>query len=119
MQQHDHIEDAFGFGSVKNRAKDRIKEIRPSVPPESPADLTRVDEIAGNAGFVSREAAQVIEAPTRRGRPRGVEAFEALNMRAPSSLAAAFRTWCSENRYSYPSGLAEIMRRAGISTRVG
>ena len=118
MQQHEHGDDAFGFGSVKSRAKDRVKQIRPSVPPESPTDLARLDEIAGNAGFVSREPANVLEAATRRGRPRGQEAFEALNMRAPSSLAAAFRTWCSENRYSYPGGLAEIMRLAGIPTRI-
>ncbi len=118
MQQHDDGNDAFGFGSVKSRAKDRIKQIRPSAPPDAPVDFTRVDEIAGSAGFVSRESTPVAEASTKRGRPRGPEAFEALNMRAPSSLAAAFRSWCTENRYSYPSGLAEIMRRAGISTRV-
>ena len=118
MQQHDNAEDAFGFGSVKNRTKDRIKQIRPSVPPEPPPDLTRVDQIAGNAGFVSREAAPALDIGVRRGRPRGHEAFEALNMRAPSSLAAAFRAWCTENRYSYPGGLAEIMRRAGIPTRI-
>ncbi len=117
MQQHDHVEDAFGFESVKSSAKNRIKQIRPSLPPELPADFTRVDEIAGNAGFVSREAPFGTDTTPRRGRPRAQEPFEALNMRAPSSLANAFRVWCLENRYSYPAALAEIMRRAGIPIR--
>lgn len=115
MQQHDETEDAFGFGSVKSSAKDRISQIKPSAPPESPLDLSRMDEIAGNAGFVSREVSVQHQSTIRRGRPRSQEAFEALNMRVPSSLALTFRSWCEENRYSYPAALAEIMRRAGIS----
>ena len=117
MQQHDPTEDTFGFGSPRSSTKDKIKQIRPSAPPESPTDFSLVDEIASKAGFVSREADVPVASPSRRGRPRSQEAFEALNMRAPSSLASAFRDWCTENRYSYPAGLAEIMRRAGIRSR--
>ena len=117
MQQHEPTEDAFGFGAIKSSAKDRIKHIKPAIPPEAPLDLSRVDEIAGHAGFISREVPADNETTPRRGRPRSQEAFEALNMRAPSSLANAFRTWCAENRYSYPAALAEIMRRAGIPTK--
>lgn len=117
MQQHDDNEDVFGFESVRGSAKDKIRQIKPSAPPEPPADFTRVDEIAGNAGFISREASAGAELAPRRGRPRAQEPFEALNMRVPSSLANAFRGWCLDNRYSYPAALAEIMRQAGIPTK--
>src|SRR5579875_1845 len=116
MSMHDISDDAFGFGSVRSSAKDRIKGIKPTAPPAPPADFATLDGVAESVGFVSREAPLGEDLYTRRGRPRGPEAFEALNMRAPASLAAAFRRWCQENRYSYPAGLAEIMRRAGILT---
>ena len=117
MSMHEHSEDAFGFGSVRSTAKERIRTIKPTAPPEVPADLATLDRVAGNAGFVSREAQVDDDLYSRRGRPRGPEPFEALNMRAPASLASAFRRWCQENRYSYPAGLAEIMRKAGIPTK--
>ena len=117
MHIDDQTEDAFGFGAVRHSAKEKIKQIRPTAPPEPPADFTRVDEIAGNAGFVSREAQFEYDPVVRRGRPRAQEATVALHMRAPVSVANAFQRWCEENRYSYPAALAEIMRRAGIPTQ--
>lgn len=117
MHQYDRTDDAFGFGSVRNSVKDKIKQIKPSTPPAPPTDFDLVDEIAGKAGFISREVTLPVPVTSRRGRPRSQEPFEALNMRAPSSLANAFRDWCTDNRYSYPAGLAEIMRRAGIATK--
>ena len=117
MHTPEQAEDAFGFSSIRKTARDRIKQIQPVAPPEPPSDFSRLDEVAGHAGFVSREAPTESEMNVRRGRPRGPEAFQALNMRAPVSLAEAFKGWCDENRYSYPAGLAEIMRRAGILTK--
>jgi hypothetical protein len=119
MHTPDGNEDAFGFGAIRPSAKDRIRSIKPAAPPEPPSDLTRLDAAADNVGFVSREVPTALaeDVYSRRGRPRGPEAFQALNMRAPASLATAFRRWCEENRYSYPAGLAEIMRRAGIPTK--
>lgn len=117
MSAPEQAEDAFGFGSLRTSTRDRIRSIKPSAPPDSAVDLAELDRVAGNAGFVSREAQTEDLAYVRRGRPRGPEAFQALNMRAPASLAQAFRRWCEENRYSYPAGLAEIMRRAGIPTK--
>ena len=115
MHTPNGVEDAFGFSSV--RAKDKIKQIKPSAPPEPPSDLTKVDEIAGSAGFVSREAPQSADVSFRTGRAQAPEPTIALNMRAPVGVGKAFQRWCKENRYSYPEGLAEIMRRAGLSTR--
>ena len=114
MRTPEGSEDEFGFGVV--RTKERISQIRPSAPPESNTDLQKLDEIAASAGFISREIPQATYS-VRRGRPPGPEAFQALNMRAPESLATAFKRWCDENRHSYPGGLAEIMRRAGIPTK--
>ena len=116
MHTPDQSDDAFGFGSIRPTARDKIQGIKPTTPPDPPADLATLDQVAGNAGFVSREA-PAGEFYSRRGRPSGPEPFQALNMRAPVSLAGAFKRWCDENRYSYPAGLAEIMRRAGIPTR--
>ena len=113
MSTPENPDDAFGFETVRASTKDRIARIRPASPPEDQTDLNKLDEVAANAGFVSREAPQY---QPRRGRPPGPEAFEALNMRAPTSLARAFKRWCEENRYSYPAGLTEIMHRAGIPT---
>lgn len=116
MHEHDEAEDAFGFESLRGSTKDRIKQIRPSAPPEPPPDLAMVDRVASEAGFVSREVPMHGDLVFRRGRPRSAAPSEALNMRAPSSVAHAFRRFCEENRYSYPAALAEIMRRAGIPT---
>lgn len=114
-------EDAFGFGSL-SAAREKLRSIRPSAPVETPADLERVDldrvdRVAADAGFVSREA-QAPEYPVFT--PRRVQRPEPripLNMRMPVSLGVAFQRFCEENRYSYPEGLAEIMRRAGLPTR--
>ena len=110
-------DDAFGFGSLRSATKDRIKQIRPAAPPEPPEDLARVDQIAANAGFVSREGQQTWEPLFRGSRSRGPEPTIALNMRAPVGIGEAFQRFCKENRYSYPEGLAEIMQRAGVRTR--
>ena len=117
MHTPDQPEESFGFASTRSAAKDKIKAIRPTTPPEPPLDLATLDQVAGNVGFISREGAATQDLYPRRGRPSGPESFQALNIRAPLSLAIAFKRWCDDNRYSYPAGLAEIMRRAGISTR--
>lgn len=118
MAMDDKQEDAFGFGSVSNSAKERIKHIRPSMPPETLTDLTRIDAVADNAGFVSREvppaAAEYTYRSSRTQRP---EPRIPLNMRVPVSLGGAFQRFCEENRYSYPEALAEVMKRAGLPTK--
>ena len=115
MQPPKGMEDAFGFGSVRSSVKDRIRQIKPTVPVAAPADLARVDAIADNAGFVSREGQQETSmAPYRVLRNRRPEPRMALNMRAPVRLGAAFQRFSDENRYSYPEALEEIMRRAGV-----
>ena len=117
MHTPENTEDAFGFDSLRGSAKDRIKHIKPASPPEPPSDLARVDAIADNAGFVSREGQQQLVSSFKGSRSRGPEPTIALNMRAPVSIGEAFQQFCRENRYSYPEGLAEIMQRAGLRTR--
>jgi hypothetical protein len=106
-------DDAFGFGSFAS-VKDRIKQIRPSISTAPPPDLARIDAVADNAGFVSREANAEPEYPLRNQRYQKPEPRIPLNMRVPVSLGAAFQRFCEQERYSYPEGLAEVMRRAGL-----
>ena len=117
MSTHEQSEDAFGFGAVSSSAKEKIKHIRPSLPPANVADLAQIDAIADSAGFVSREAPQVPEYASRSVRAQRPEPRIPLNMRVPVSLGFAFQRFCEENRYSYPEALAEIMRRASLPTK--
>ena len=116
MSAHESQEDAFGFGSLATSAKDRIKQIKPAIASEPAEDLARIDAVADNAGFVSREAPgpDYVYRSARSARP---EPRSAINMRVPLSLAGAFQRFCGENRYSYPEALAEIMKRAGLETK--
>lgn len=113
MSEHEQGEDEFGFDSLRSTAANRIRDIKPSGPQEVITDFARIDAVAASAGFVSREGLdqqgpyQVTRAP--RPEPRS-----ALNMRVRVSLGIAFQRFCSENRYSYPEGLEEIMRRARL-----
>ena len=113
MSTPDQTDDEFGFTSLRATAKDRIRDIKPSGPAGTPTDMTRVDAVADAAGFTSREAplSQEDFTPVRG---RRVEPRTALNMRVPARLGVAFQRFCDDNRYSYPEGLEEIMRRAGL-----
>jgi hypothetical protein len=117
MAMDEKQEDAFGFGSYSNSAKERVKQIRPSVPADNPTDLARIDAVADNAGFVSREVPPAAEYSYRSSRPQRPEPRIPLNMRVPVSLGGAFQRFCEENRYSYPEALEEVMRRAGLPTK--
>ena len=116
MPTHEQKDDEFGFTSLRANVKDRIRDIKPSAPSGPPADLTRVDAVADAAGFTSREAPGPQESYTP-ARGRRVEPRTALNMRVPAGLGMAFQRFCDDNRYSYPEGLEEIMRRAGLPLR--
>lgn len=113
MSTLEQKDDEFGFNSLRANAKDRIRDIKPSTSSGLPADMTKVDAVADAAGFTSREAPTSQErfAP---GRERRVEPRTALNMRVPARIGIAFQQFCDDNRYSYPEGLEEVMRKAGL-----
>ena len=117
MPTDESSEDAFGFSAVSASTKEKIKHIRPSLPVEGVTDIQKIDEIADNAGFVSREAPQSTDYVFRNTRAQRAEPRIPLNMRVPVSLGSAFQRFCEDNRYSYPEALAEVMRRAGLSIR--
>jgi len=85
MAEHEDGEDAFGFGSLRVNARDRIRDIKPAVPLETTTDLSKVDAVADIAGVVSREPYDVppFSQRTRQQRP---EPRSALDMRVPVSL---------------------------------
>ena len=112
-------EDPFGFN--KRAAKDKLRNIHPSVPAPITSDMAKVDAAAEAVGFVSREnsAPSIPEYPSNYGvvyaparRPT-----IALNMRLSDNIAVVFQRFCKDNRYSYPEGLEEIMKRAGLSAK--
>ena len=114
MSTDEGREDSFGFESLRSSARERIRDIKPAVPVGFTEDMSRVDAVADSAGFVSREAPEFQHNGTRNRRP---EPRSALNMRVPVTLGNAFQRFCEENRYSYPEGLEEIMKRAGLSPK--
>ena len=107
------VEDSFGFGSITS-LKERVKSIKPTPATSGPLDLSRIDAVADSAGFVSRESTPSLNSTFRNQRYQKPEPRVPLNMRVPVTLGAAFQRFCEEERYSYPEGLAEIMRRAGL-----
>lgn len=117
MVTPENTEDAFGFRTVSNSVRDRIRQIKPAAPPGPPPDMAAIDAAAQNVGFVSREVPQLADLAYRSKKSQRSEPTIALNMRAPISLGNTFRRFCEENRYSYPEGLAEIMLRAGLPTK--
>jgi hypothetical protein len=104
--------DAFGF-TARNTAKEKLRTIRPTPAPSIP-DMARVDAAAEIAGFVSRENTPALAAsPAYLAAPVARPTI-AINMRVPQDVAGAFKRFCTENRYSYPEALEEIMIRAGL-----
>ena len=116
MSMDETIEDEFGFGTVSATAKDKLKHIRPSILPENPFDISRIDAVADGAGFISREVSNPVAYSYRSARTARPEPRIPLNMRVPVTLGNAFQRFCEENRYSYPEALAEVMKRAGLPT---
>lgn len=82
--------------------------IQPDQPGDTPSDAV-VDQAGDRAGFVSREPVERIYKQERTKEPT-----TPLSMRPTISVANRFITWCKRERFSYPEGLAELMRRAGI-----
>jgi hypothetical protein len=72
MSMHEISEDEFGFGAVAASTKDRIRQIKPAAPPERHADMAKIDAVADNAGFVSREVPPALDYSYQgRRAPRG------------------------------------------------
>jgi hypothetical protein len=60
-QNESTTDDTFGFGAPRRTtisAADRIRQIKPSAPPEVPVNMAAIDAAGHNNGFVSREAPQ-------------------------------------------------------------
>jgi hypothetical protein len=115
----DDTKDPFGFDQVRRPSNtvDKIKQIKPTLPPDVHTDLAAVDAAGDKAGFVSREAQPDVEPDYRPVRMPKAELRVVINMRCPKRAGQAFMKFCADNRYSYPEGLIEIMQRAGIPTK--
>jgi len=76
----------------------------------SPMPSTReIDAVGERQGFESREPTQRIYKKEQQK-----EATVPLSIRPPVSVANRFVLFCKENRLTYPQGLEELMKRAGI-----
>ena len=109
MSTFDQPSDAYGF---VQSARDKIRNIQPSSAPPVP-DLQKVDEVRERVGFVSREG-QTGSASNPNGPQPLRRPTVALNMRVPLDVANTFTQFCRKERYSYPEGLEEILKRAGL-----
>lgn len=92
--------------STRNRFD--FAAIQPDALENVPSDAA-VDAAGDRAGFSSREPGERVYKQERTK-----EGLTTLSMRPKLSVANRFITWCQRERYSYPEGLAELMRRAGI-----
>lgn len=111
-------ENPFGFERT-SAAREKIRNIRPTEAGPIP-DMDRIDEIAGKAGFHSREPVMSQIAPPlnkTEPQPSAAQPTLPINMRVPADVAVVFKKFCKDDRYSYPEGLAEIMKRAGMLPR--
>lgn len=104
----------FGFGGKKegqgNETLAKLAKIKPqpeTVAPVVADQIERVDRMAEQRGFVSREAK--VRLPDRRKKIEGNTV--GINMRAPEDVARDFIQFCDEHRLSYWEGIAELMRR--------
>jgi hypothetical protein len=108
----------------------KLNAIRPA-PAPAVEDESRLDTLADQHGFVSREAASppLPEAPMEgargearevprevpRGEARGEarEAIAQLHIHAPASVAARFKAYCRANRYPFWEGIDTLLKRQG------
>jgi len=137
--------DPFGFSEKPTKPKvpfaDKLKGIVPAADPSKDVALEKVDRVADDHGFRSREApdqapAEAEPSPSRKAatrapadegqgparkapaqlgrRPKETGPYVALNTRAPVRVAEPFQIFCDNNRYSYWEAIEELMKRAGL-----
>lgn len=91
----------LGFGS-------KLGAIKPDVEPQAPIDDRKIDAVAEQHGFTSREPIQKLS------RRKPSEPSANLNIRPSVVEFNRFVRFCEENRYSYPQALKALMDKAGV-----
>jgi hypothetical protein len=110
-------QDPFGFsgarGSIARQVATRISEIAPETPPAPVSALARLDRVAEDMGFPSREAgAAGADAIVRRRREVGPGAQ--LNVKCPVPVYNRFVRFCDEERLTYWEGVQRLLDLAGV-----
>ena len=116
MPQNDSTHDTFGFGPARSSAAEKIKQIKPVLPPDVHADLATVDAAGHNAGFVSREAPQDVEPDYRPQRMVRAEVRIAVNMRVPKPLLEAVKARAKARGVPYTRFIRETLEQAIASS---
>lgn len=93
----------LGFGKNK-----KLSLIKPETGPSEPVDLDRLDEVAKEHGFVSREPTEKLV------RRKDSQPSANLNIRPPLKTYNRFLRFAIDNDLSYPAALKELMDRAKI-----
>lgn len=91
----------LGFGK-------KLTHIKPDSTPDEPVDTAKIDRVAKEHGYVSR---QPVEKLVRR---KAAEPSANLNIRPPLSTYNRFLRFAMDNNLSYPAALKELMDRAEI-----
>jgi hypothetical protein len=92
----------LGFGA-------KLGAIKPDVEPQAPIDDKKVDEVAKQHGFVSREPVVRVEKNRKKNQIQ-----DTLYVRGPIELTNKFKEFCNEAGYSYGEGLEALMKKAKI-----
>lgn len=92
----------LGFGN-------KLNLIKPEVEPQAPIDDNKIDEVAKQHGFTSREPIVRVEKIRKKNQIQ-----DTVYVRGPIELTNRFKQFCNENGYSYGEGLEVIMKRAGV-----
>jgi hypothetical protein len=105
--------DPFGFSLARPKSTtarqvaSRITEIAPETQTSPDPPVAKIDRIAEELGFTSREPAASEETIIRRRRDVGPTAQ--LNVKCPVPVYNRFVRFCDEERLTYWEGIARLL----------
>jgi len=116
MPQNDSTHDTFGFGPARSSAAEKIKQIKPVLPPDVHADLATVDAPATTRGLLAGKRHRMWNqtiGPSAWYEQRCESQSTCACLRLRRSILEVLR----RQPVQLSEGLIEIMKRAGIPTK--
>lgn len=113
-------DDPFGFSAAKPKSAiaqqvvSRLADISPESQPFQEPPVARIDRVAEELGFTSREPSSREETIVRRRRDVGPTAQ--LNVKCPVPTYNRFVRFCDEERLTYWEGIARLLDLVNIDS---